>query len=86
VRSVVIGLMLTGLLVLFCCALFSFSWRKEGVSAGELWMAGSKAASQPERYFRPDRVGVVRALNYVGVGLLLAGVLIMVAATLGGAR
>jgi hypothetical protein len=60
----------------------SFSWRKDGVSAGELWLAGSKAATHPERYVRPDRVRVVRVMNYLGVGLWLTGVVVMVAKTL----
>ena len=42
-------------------------------------MAGSKLAAHPERYVRPGRVLLVRVLTHVGVGLVLAGVLIMVA-------
>ncbi|BDG04636.1 hypothetical protein [Anaeromyxobacter oryzae] len=80
-KDLILGLMLTGLVVGLCGALASFSWRKDGVSSRELWLAGSKAAAYPERYVRPDRVLVVRVLNLVGVGLCLAGVLIMVAGT-----
>ncbi len=79
--NLVLGLMLTGVVVLLCGALASFSWRKDDVSGGQLWMAGSRIAAHPERYVRPDRVLVVRVLNYAGIGLCLAGALVMVAAT-----
>ena len=80
VRLLILGLWLTGFVVALCGTLASFSWRKGDVPSGELWMAGSKLAAHPERYVRPDRVLLVRVLNYLGVGLMLAGVLIMVAA------
>ena len=80
-KGIVLGLMLTGAAVLLCCGLAAFSWRRDGVSAAELWMAGSRGAADPERYIRPDRVLVVRVLNYIGAGLWLAGVLIVVAVT-----
>lgn len=78
----ILGLMLAGLVLVVCGAMASFSWRKDGVSAGELWLAGSRAAAHPERYVRPDRVPVVRVMNYLGVGLWLTGVVVMVAKTL----
>lgn len=81
-RGLVLGLMLTGAALLLCSGLGSFAWRRDGVSAGELWMAGSKVAVCPERFIRQERVLVVRVLNYGGVGLWLAGVLTMVAAML----
>lgn len=78
----VVGLMLTGLVLLLGCALASFGWRKDEVSAAELWLAGSKAAAHPEKYFRPDRVPVVRTMTYLGVGLWLAGVVVIVVKTI----
>lgn len=80
--NLVLGLMLTGFLLLICCTVASFGWRKDGVSAEEVWAAGSKAVAHPERYFRPDCVPVVRAMSYLGVGLWLAGVVVMVAKTI----
>ena len=80
-ENLILGLMVTGFVVLLCCALALLLWRKDGVSARELWMAGGKAAAYPERYVRPNRVLAVRLLNFIGVGLWLAGVLIMVAGT-----
>lgn len=80
--SLIPGLMLTGVVFVICGAMASFSWRKEGVSAGELWLAGSKAAAYPERYVRPDRVRAVRVMNCIGVGLWLAGVVVIIAKTL----
>lgn len=81
-KELVLGLMVTGAGVLLCSGLGSFAWRRDGVSAGDLWMAGTKVAVCPERFIRQERVLVVRVLNYAGVGLWLAGVLTMVAAML----
>jgi hypothetical protein len=78
----VAGLMVGGFVLLLCCALGSFGWRKDGVSSEELWAAGSNAAAHPEKYFRPDRVPVVRTMSYLGVGLWLAGVVVMVVKTI----
>ena len=78
----VLGLWLIGCVIGLCGnVLASFSWRKAGVSAKDLRMAGSNAAAHPERYYRPDRVPLVRVVNYLAVGLFLVGVLIMVSGT-----
>lgn len=73
-----IALMLAGVTVAFCGAVAGTLWRREGVKIRALFWAGSSAAAHPERYVRPDRVRIVRALNLIGVSLFLSGVLVLV--------
>jgi len=79
---VVLALAIAGMAVLFCANTAAMIWRKEGVTVEQLWLAGSAAAAHPERYVRADRADVVRVLNYVGVGLFLASVVVMVVMTI----
>ena len=60
-------------------AVATFLWRRQGVTAGELFWAGSVAASHPERYVRSDRLTAIRVLNTAGAGFAALGVLIAVA-------
>ena len=55
-------------------------WRRPGLTNRNLFWAGSDLAAHPERYVRPDRVAIIRRLNFVGVCLFLSGVLILVGA------
>ena len=81
-RAIVLALLATGIAFAFSGAVSAFVWRKADVTAGALFWAGSRAATHPERYVRPDKVRVVRVLNLTGVGLFLLGVLALVGAGL----
>lgn len=79
VGRVAIVLFGSGVALALVGTLSSFVWRREGVTAGELFWAGSVAALHPGRYVRPDRLTAIRALNTAGGGLAALGVLIGVA-------
>ena len=79
VLKLIVGLSLTGFGLALGGALAGLSWRRSGVTTREAWLAGSDLAAHSERYVRPDRVFIVRVLNFAGIGLLLAGVLLLVA-------
>jgi len=84
--NVIVTLALTGFALCICAGVVSLIWRREEVTSAALWWAGSDLAAHPERYVRPDRVAVVRALCFAGVGLILAAVVVLVALTLGHPR
>ena len=80
--TVIVTLALTGFTLGICANVASLIWRREEVTSAALWWAGSDLAAHTERYVRPDRVAVVRALYLAGVGLILAAVVVLVALTI----
>jgi len=62
--------------------LLAVAWRKEEIGVGALWQAGSEVAAHPERFVRADRARVVQLVYLVGVGLIMASVIILVVMTI----
>jgi len=81
-RTVALACFLTGIGLALCAVVATHIWRRDGVTGGELFWAGSDLVAHPERYVRPDRVSMVRRLNLIGICLFLSGVFIVLGATL----
>jgi hypothetical protein len=73
-----LALLLAGVVLGLCSGMAALVWRNAGVTLEALWLAGSSAAAHPDRYIRPDRVRAFRVLIIAGLGLFLAGVLVLV--------
>ena len=54
------------------------------LSVRDGWNAGSNLWLEPERYLRPNRVGVVRILNWASALLGVAGLIALAAAAVWG--
>jgi uncharacterized iron-regulated membrane protein len=78
VMSLLITLMLSGMAIAIFGIVATVLWRKKDVTLGNLVWAGSKLAAHPERYVRPDRLALVRALAFTGVALFLIGAVLAV--------
>lgn len=73
----VIALMLGGVLASVVSLCITTVARRQDITLRALFWAGSDAAAHPERYVKPEMLGAVKSLNFLGVGLFVTGALIM---------
>ena len=76
-QTTVLAFMLSGIAVNLIGNLMMVCWRKSGVTFGNLFWAGSKAAAHPETYVKRNRVKIVKVLYFTGISLFLTGAMVL---------